>query len=189
MRKLIATINMTVDGFCDHTSMIADEEIHEHFSDTLRNASAVLYGRTAYHLMQSFWPTIVAKPSGTKTMDDFALAIDDVHKLVFSHTLKDTDPTITGWRNVRLAKRSLKDEVLELRGQSGKDIFAGSPSLIVQLTQLNLVDEYQLCVHPVIAGSGLPLFKNINDKGTLKLLKTKTFGSGAIMLYYQPIKK
>jgi dihydrofolate reductase len=85
-----------------------------------------------------------------------------------------------------LADRDLKEEVLELRQQEGKDILVGSPGLIVSLTQLGLIDEYQLCIHPVIIGKGLPLFKHITEKIMLKLLKTKIFGSGAIVLYYEP---
>ena len=88
-----------------------------------------------------------------------------------------------------MAKRDIKEEVLELKQQAGKDIFVGSPSLIVALTNLNLIDEFQLCVHPVIVGSGLPLFKNIKDKTILKLIKTKPFSSGAITLYYALAKK
>ena len=90
---------------------------------------------------------------------------------------------LQGWQ------RDLKEEVLELRQQAGKDILVGSPSLIVALTQLDLIDEYQLCVHPIILGSGLPLFKNIKDRIDCKLLKTKTFGCGAVALYYERIKK
>jgi dihydrofolate reductase len=98
-----------------------------------------------------------------------------------------------GWENVALAKRDLKEEVLELRqsrnGES-KDILVGSPSLIAALTKLNLIDEYQLCVHPVIVGSGLPLFKNITERIVLKLIKTKAFSSsGSMILYYEPTKK
>jgi dihydrofolate reductase len=88
-----------------------------------------------------------------------------------------------------LATGGIKEEVLELRQQTGKDILVGSPSLIVALMKLDLIDEYQLCVHPVILGSGLPLFKNITNKIILKLLKTKTFNSGAIVLYFEPTKK
>ena len=85
-----------------------------------------------------------------------------------------------------MKKEIIQEEVLELKRQAGKDIFVGSPSLIVALTRLGLIDEYQLCVHPVILGKGLPLFKNIKDKIRLKLLKTKILGSGAITLYYEP---
>jgi dihydrofolate reductase len=181
MRKIIAAINMTIDGFCDHTVIIPDEEIHQHYTDLLSNADAVLYGRITYQLMQ-YWQNLVKNPSGEKSMDDFATAMDKIPKIVFSRTLKNTE-----WESAKLANRDIEEEVLELRQQSGKDIFVGSPGLIVTLTQLGLIDEYQLCVHPVIAGSGLPLFKNISNKIILKLLKTKSFSSGAITLYYEPL--
>jgi dihydrofolate reductase len=175
---------MTLDGFCDHTAMIADEEIHQHYNELLLNAGAIIYGRVTYRLMESFWPTVVKNPIGNKPMDDSAVIIENIPKVVFSRTLKNVE-----WKNVKLAKEGVKEEVLELRRQPGKDILVGSPSLIVALTKLNLIDEYQLCVHPVIAGSGLPLFKSINDRVILKLLKTKTFKSGPITLYYEPAKK
>ncbi len=88
-----------------------------------------------------------------------------------------------------MKKEVIKEEVLELKHQAGKNILVGSPSLIVALTQLELIDEYQLGVQPIVLGSGLPLFKNIKDRVDLKLLKTKTFGCGAIALYYEPTKK
>ena len=184
MRKLIAAINMTLDGFCDHTAMIADEELHQHYNELLRNAGTLIYGRITYQLMESYWPSVVKNPTGIKSMDEFAVAIDNIPKIVFSNTLKNVE-----WKTAKLAKRDIKEEVLELKQQAGKDIFVGSPSLLVALTNLNLIDEFQLCVHPVIVGSGLPLFKNIKDKTILKLLKTKSFSSGAITLYYDPAKK
>jgi dihydrofolate reductase len=190
MRKVVAAINITLDGFCDHTAGIADDELHQHYTELIRSAGTLLYGRITYHLMQDYWPTVVKNPTGNKALDEFALAIHDVPKIVFSRTLKDTDPTITGWQNVTLAQRDLKEKILELRQQAGKDIFVGSPGLISALTNLSLIDEYQLCVHPVIAGSGLPLFKNLNEKIILKLLKTKTLRtSGQMVLYYEPTKK
>ncbi len=130
-----------------------------------------------------FWRTILENPSEEKSMNDFAMAIDKIPKIVFSHTLKNVE-----WKSATIAKRNLNEEVLELKQQSGKDIFVGSRSLIIQLMKLNLIDEYQLCVHPVVAGSGLPLFENINDRTILKLLKTKTFSGGAVILYYEPKK-
>jgi len=184
MRKLIAAINMTLDGFCDHTAGIADDELHQHYNELFSNAGAVIYGRITYQLMESYWPTVVKNPTGNKPMDDFAVLIQDIPKIVFSHTLNNVE-----WKNARLAKKDVNEEVLELKQQPGKDIFVGSPSLIVALTNLNLIDEYQLCVHPVIIGNGLPLFKTINDRIILKLLKTKTFSSGSIALYYEPTKK
>ncbi|HEY6915955.1 MAG TPA: dihydrofolate reductase family protein [Paludibacter sp.] len=180
MRKLIAGINMTLDGFCDHTAVIPDEEIHQHYTELLVNADVILYGRITYQLMQ-YWQPLLKNPSGEKSMDDFALAIDRIPKIVFSHTLKNTE-----WDSAKLSTESLEEMVSELKQQPGRDILVGSRSLIIQLMKLNLIDEYQLCVHPVVAGSGLPLFENMNDRTVLKLIKTKTFGSGAILLYYEP---
>jgi len=184
MRKLIAAINITLDGFCNHTAMIADDEIHQHYNELLSNADTLLYGRITYQLMESYWPTVVKNPTGNKPTDEFAVLIDNISKIVFSRTLQNVD-----WKNTKLKKEVIKEEVLELKQQAGKNILVGSPSLIVALTQLGLIDEYQLGVQPTVLGSGLPLFKNIKDRIDLKLLKTKTFGCGAIALYYEPTKK
>jgi dihydrofolate reductase len=180
MRKVIAAINMTIDGFCDHTSGIPDDEIHQHYADLLDNAGVVLYGRITYQLMQ-YWQTLLKNPSGEKSMDDFAVAIDKVPKIVFSRTLTNTE-----WDSAKLSNKPLEEMVAELKQQEGRDIFVGSRSLIIQLIELNLIDEFQLCVHPVVAGGGLPLFEKINDKTIFKLIKTKPFGGGAVALYYEP---
>ena len=184
MRKLIAAINMTLDGFCDHTAVIADDELHQHYNELLSNADTILCGRITYQLMESYWPTIVKNPTGNKPEDEFAVLIDNISKIVYSRTLKNVD-----WKNTKLKKEVIKEEVLELKQQAGKNILVGSPSLIVALTQLDLIDEYQLCVQPIILGSGLPLFKNVKGRINLKLLKTKPFGSGAVTLYYEPAKE
>lgn len=184
MRKLIAAMNMTLDGFCDHTAMIADDEIHEHYAELLRSGDTLLYGRITYQLMEDFWPGIVKNPTGEKSHNDFAVAIDKISKIVFSHTLKNVE-----WESAKVAKQSFKEEVLELKQQPGRDIFVGSPSLIVEATKLGLVDEYQLSIQPTIVGKGLPLFKNITDRVDLKLLRTKNFGCGAVMFYYAPVEK
>lgn len=180
MRKVIAAINMTVDGFCDHTAGLPDEEIHQHYTELLGQGDAILYGRITYQLME-FWPTLLEKPSEDKSMNDFAVAIDKIQKIVFSGTLKNVD-----WKSATIAKRDLKETVLELKQQSGKDIFVGSRSLIIQLMKLNLIDEFQLCIYPMVEGNGLSLFEDINDRIIFKLVNTKIFNSGAIILYYQP---
>jgi dihydrofolate reductase len=184
MRKLIAAINMTLDGFCDHTAMIADEEIHQHYNELLSNAGTLIYGRITYQLMESYWPSVVKNPTGNKPMDDFAVLIDDIPKIVFSRTLKNVH-----WRNTKLKKEVIKEEILELKQQAGKNMLVGSPSLIIALAQLSLIDEYQFAVQPIVLGSGLPLFKNIKNRIDLKLLRTKTFGCGAVALYYEPARK
>ena len=137
--------------------------------------------------MESYWPIVVKNPTGNKPMDDFAILIDNISKIVFSRTLQHVE-----WKNSELKKEVIKEEVLELkqsRHGGSKNILVGCPSLIVVLTQLDLIDEYQISVQPTILGSGLPLFKNIKDRVNLKILKTKTFGCGAVTFYYEPAKK
>ena len=136
---------MTLDGVCDHTAGLPDKEIHQHYTNLLQAGDAILYGRITYQLME-YWQPMVKNPSGEKTMDDFARAIDNIPKIVFSHTLQDV-----AWESAKLAKRALVDEVLELKQQPGRDIFVGSRSLIIQLLNRNLIDELQLCVYPVFA--------------------------------------
>ena len=178
---------MTLDGFCDHTAGIADDELHQHYNELLSNGDTILFGRITYQLMESYWPALVKNPTGNKPEDEFAVLIDNISKIVFSRTLKNVS-----WKNTELKKEIIKEEILELkqsRNGGSKNILAVSPGLIVALTQLGLIDEYQLCVQPIILGSGLQLFKNITNKINLKLLKTKIFGSGAIVLYYETAKK
>tara|TARA_R110000868_G_scaffold163800_1_gene396117 strand:- start:370 stop:921 length:552 start_codon:yes stop_codon:yes gene_type:complete len=179
MRKVIAAINMTLDGICDHTAGNPDEEIHQHYTELLGQGGAILYGRTTYQLME-FWRTLLENPSEEKSMNYFAMAIDRIPKIVFTHTLKTVD-----WKSATIAKRDLKDEILELKQLSDKDIFVGSRSLIIQLMKLNLIDEFQLCIYPMVEGKGLSLFEDIDDRIILKLVKTKTFNGGAIIMYYQ----
>lgn len=182
MRKLIAAINMTLDGNCDHIAGVPDEELHQHYCELLKSADAVVYGRITYQLME-YWPTVVKNPTGTKATDEFALAIDRIQKIVFSRTL-----TAVTWKNTKLKKGGFEEELTALKQQPGRDILVGSPSLIIESMNLNLVDEIQLCVHPVIAGKGLQLFENISDRTNLNFLRTKTFAGGAVILYYEPAK-
>ena len=193
MRKLIAAINMTLDGFCNHTAMIADEEIHEHYNELLRSADTLIYGRKTYQLMESYWPGLVKNPTGNKPMDDFAVLIDNISKIVYSRTLKKVD-----WKNTTLKKEIIKEEIVALKlprskhsvdNGGSKNIVVGSPTLITAMAQLDLIDEYQLNIQPTVLGSGLPLFKNIRDRIDLTLLQTKTFGCGAVVLYYKPAKR
>lgn len=180
MRKVIAAFNMTLDGVCDHTTGIPSEDLHQHYSELLDNAGVILYGRATYELMQ-FWKSILQNPTGKKSIDDFAISIDKIPKLVFSNTLKDTN-----WESAKLSDSPLNEKVIELKQQSGKDISVGSRSLIIQLLNSNLIDEFQICVHPIIEGKGLRLFDQIKGRIMLKLIKTKTLKSGATVFYYEP---
>jgi dihydrofolate reductase len=181
MRKVIGAINMTLNGDCDHTAPEPDEDIHEHYRELLGEGGVILYGRKTFQLM-TFWKTLLEKPSGEKSMDDFAKAIDKIPKIVFSKTLKSSD---LDWDSATLSDMPIEEEVLKLRQKPGKDIFVGSRSLIIQLINLNLLDELQLCIYPLITTGGMPLFENIDQKTHLKLKKTKTFSAGPVILYYE----
>jgi dihydrofolate reductase len=182
MRKVIAAFNMTLDGNCDHTAGIPDEEIHQHYADLLEGADVILYGSKTYQLMK-YWQMLVQNPSGKKSMDDFALAMDKIKKIVFSFKMKNTE-----WDSAILAKKSIEETVMELKNAPGGNILIGSRSLIIQLMNLDLIDEFQLSIYPVIEGSGLQLFEDITNRIILKLIKAKTFTGGTITLYYEPIK-
>ena len=183
MRKVIAAFNMTLDGVCDHTTGVADEELHQHYAALIDGGDILLYGRITYQLMQ-FWQELLKNPSEDKAMNDFAVSIDKVQKLVFSNTLKET-----GWDSARLAEKSLSEEVQNLKQQPGKDILVGSRSLIIQLLNSDLIDEFQICIHPVIEGKGLQLFDQITDRILLILIKIKSLNSGVTVLYYEPIRE
>jgi dihydrofolate reductase len=185
MRKVIGAINMTLDGIGDHTASQPGEEIHQHYTDLLNEAGVILYGRTTFQLM-GFWKTFLENPSDVKSMNDFALAMDKVPKVVFSRSLQTNNNGELNWHSARLSRKPLEEEVEELRTQPGNDIYVGSRSLILQLIDVNFLDELQLCIHPIIAGSGSYLFDGINHRRTLRLLKTKAFRDGAIILFYEP---
>lgn len=180
MRKVIAAINMTLDGVCDHTVGVVDENLHHHYADLINNAGVILYGRTTYQLMQ-FWQTLLRNPTEQKSMNDFALSIDKIEKVVFSNTLKDT-----GWDTANISSRPLEEMILELKQQLGNDILIGSRSLIIQLLNKNLIDEFQICIHPMIEGKGLRLFDQIESRIIFKLIRTKSLNSGVTIMYYEP---
>ncbi len=169
---------MTLDGICDHTAVTPDESLHDHYTDLLRTAGVLLYGRKTFQLME-YWRSVAESPTGNKSLDDFARVMDAVPKVVFSRTLTETD-----WPGARIATRDLRTEVEDLKQQDGLAVYAGSPGLISSLTELNLIDEYQICLHPVIAGGGLPLFRDLTRNKNLNLVQTKQLASGALILYY-----
>lgn len=182
MRKVIAAFNMTLDGISDHTAGIADEDLHKHYAELIDNSEVILYGRITYQLMQ-YWQTLLQNPSGEKSMDQFAVSIDNVHKIVFSRTLKET-----GWASAEIAEKPLNEVLSGLKQIPGKDILIGSKSLIIQLLNDHLIDEFQICIHPVIEGKGSLLFDKINKRIMLKLIKSKSLNSGAVIFYYNPEK-
>ena len=180
MRKIIFSINMTIDGFADHTAGIVDDELHDFFTDLLDSADTVLLGRKTYEMMASYWPFADQDPKSTKSELKFAEKYNNVSKLVFSKTLKDVK-----WNNTTLAKSNLIDEVLKMKNQTGKYIFAGSLSIASALAQKNLIDEYWFLIHPIVLGKGKLLFEDLQSRIDLKLIETKTFSSGVVVSHYQ----
>lgn len=180
MKKLFYAINLTLDGFADHTAGIADDELHEFFADYLDNVDTVLMGRKTYKLMADYWPIAHEDPRNTKITLRFADKYNSVRKIIFTNTLKEVK-----WQNSRIADKDLVATVKELKEQAGKNISIGSLSLASQLLKQNMIDEYWFLVQPIIIGSGRKLFEGLNDKRYINLVDTQTFNSGVVVLHYE----
>jgi dihydrofolate reductase len=183
MRKLIFGINLTLDGCCDHTKGAGYDDVHDYFAQLLHNAGVLVYGRKTYQLMVPFWPDIARSLSApTKAMNDFAVAFNSVPKIVvFSRTLADPADKKTS-----VVNGDLRDEILRLKNEEGRDIMVGGVDLPTQLLQLNLIDEFHFVIQPIIAGKGRRLFDEIGmDKLALRKLDTKEFKSGCVAVSYE----
>jgi dihydrofolate reductase len=181
MKKLIFAINITLDGCCDHTKQVADEETHEYFTELMREADVQIFGRKTYELMVPFWPEVAKKQSMTKASNEFALAFDSVSKVVFSRTLASAAD-----RNTRIVRSDLQGEVLKLKREQGKSILVGGVDIPSQLIELGLVDEYRFVVGPIIVGEGRRLLEGVSlpQRLQLKLVESKIFKSGCVALRY-----
>jgi dihydrofolate reductase len=134
MRNLIFGINITLDGCCDHTNQFADEETHEYWTGTLREADLLVYGRKTYELMVPFWPEVAKTQSMTKALNEFAQVFDSIKRVVFSRSLDSAEDG-----NTRIVRGNLRDEILKLKQEKGKNILTGGVSLPSQLIELGLV--------------------------------------------------
>jgi len=182
MRKVVFGINITVDGGCDHTNGIADDELHGYFTRLLQSADVEIFGRNTYNLMYPYWHDVAMNQSETEVINEFARTFDSIPKIVFSTTLKSVE-----WNNTTLLRSNLQEEIMKLKQQPGKDISIGSISIASQLTQLGLIDEYHFVVHPIIAGKGPRLFESdgLKERLQLELAGSKQFRSGVIALHYK----
>jgi dihydrofolate reductase len=178
-RKVTFAINVTLDGYTDHTVVIADEEMHDFFTNLMDDVDLLLFGRTTFQMMESYWPTAGDDPDATMSEKNFAKKFNALPKIVFSKTIQKAE-----WNNSRIMRGNLVEEVLKLKKQPGKDISAGSISIFQELMRHNLIDEYWLVVHPLIWTKGKRLFDNTNDKIDLRLVDTMSFKSGAVVLHY-----
>jgi dihydrofolate reductase len=182
MRNVTYAINLTMDGCCDHTKFNPDEETFEYFIRLLRDdAGLLVYGRKTYQLMVPYWPDIAKSQSETKADVKFARTFVSKKKIVFSRSLASAEDG-----NTRIVRTNLRDEILKLKQEPGKDILVGGVDVPSQLMELGLIDEYRFVVMPIIAGEGRRLFEGVNlpEKRRLKLVESKTFKSGCVALRY-----
>jgi dihydrofolate reductase len=184
MRPLRYSINVTLDGCCDHRAIIPDEDLHRHAAENLARADALLFGRVTYEMMEAAWRA----PARTGTrpdwmqpwMEPFARTIDAGKKYVVSSTLGRVD-----W-NAELVRGDLLQAVQVLKRESGKGLFVGGVKLAQALTEFGLIDEYEFIVHPRLAGHGPTLFAGLSKHVDLKLVSRLEFGSGAVVMRYEP---
>ena len=180
MRPLRYSINVTLDGCCDHRAIPADEELHRHAIDNLNRADALLFGRVTYQMMEAaFRPSaqMGARPEWT---EPFARTIDAARKYVVSSTLERVD-----W-NAELVRGDLGNAVQKLKRESGKGLFVGGVKLPQALAELGLIDEYEFVVHPRLTGHGPTLFAGLSKPLDLKLVSRLEFDSGAVAMRYRP---
>ncbi len=181
MRKLIFAINTTLDGCIDHTKQLVDDEILEYFTHLTRDADLQVFGRKTYQLMVPYWPDVAKNQSSTKADLEFARAFNSINKVVFSRSLAGVEDA-----NTRIVRANLRDEILKLKQEPGKDILLGGVSLSSQVVALGLVDEYRFVVWPTVAGEGRRLWEDLSlpERPRLKLVDSKFFKSGSVALHY-----
>ena len=180
MRPLRYSINVTLDGCCDHRVGIADEDIHRHAIENFERADALLFGRVIYEMMETAWRWPVPEGTRPKWMEPFARSIDAKKKYVVSSSLEQVD-----W-NAELVRGDLATAVQQLKREPGKGLFTGGVTLPLALAELGLIDEYEFVVHPRIVGHGPTLFAGLSKMVDLKLVSRQEFGSGAVVMRYEP---
>jgi dihydrofolate reductase len=184
MRPLRYSINVTLDGCCDHREGFADEELHRHAAENLARADALLFGRVTYEMMEAAWRAPAragARPDWMEPwMEPFARTIDAAKKYVVSSTLDRVD-----W-NAELVRGDLGKAVQQLKEESGEGLLTGGVKLPLALAELGLIDEYEFVVQPRLAGHGPTLFAGLSKRIDLKLVSRLEFGSGAVALRYEP---
>jgi dihydrofolate reductase len=182
MRPLRYSINVTLDGCCDHLEMFADEDLHRHAAETIAGADALLFGRVTYEMMESAWRLPASGYEGPAWMESFARTIDAAKKYVVSSTLDHVD-----W-NAELVRGDLATAVQTLKQEPGNGLFVGGLQLPKALAELGLIDEYEFIVHPRVAGHGPTLFAGLTKRIDLKLVDRMELRSGAVAMRYQQVR-
>jgi dihydrofolate reductase len=179
MRPLRYSINVTLDGCCDHRAIPADEELHRHAAESIGQADALLFGRTTYEMMQAAW-RLPLSPEMPAWMEPFGETIDAAKKYVVSSTLETVD-----W-NAELLRGDLREDVERLKQEPGSGLYVGGVRLPMALAELGLIDEYQLVVHPRLVGHGPTLFAGMSTVVDLRLVDRQELASGAVAMRYEP---
>ena len=182
MRPLRYSINVTLDGCCDHRAIPADEDLHRHAVANLAQADALLFGRVTYEMMESAWRLSTRTATMPDWTEPFARTIDAAKKYVVSRTLTQVD-----W-NAELVRGDLGKAVQQLKGEPGQGLFTGGVTLPLALAELGLIDEYEFVVHPRVVGHGPTVFAGLSKRLDLKLVGRLEFGSGAVAMRYEPRK-
>jgi dihydrofolate reductase len=180
MRPLRYSINVSLDGCCDHRAMPADEELHRHAVENLAQADALLFGRVTYEMMEAAFRPPAGAGERPEWTEPFARTINAAKKYVVSSTLGRVD-----W-NAELVRGDLEKAVQQLKREPGKGLFTGGLKLPLALAELGLIDEYELVVHPRLVGRGPTLFAGLSKYVDLRLVSRLEFGSGAVAMRYQP---
>jgi dihydrofolate reductase len=180
MRNVIYAINIAIDGCCDHTKMIGDEEMHEYYTRLLRDVDLLVFGRKTYQLMVPFWPDVARNPSRSKAVNEFARTFNSIKKIVFSKSLDSAE------ENTRIVRANLQDEIIKLKREQGTNILVGGVSIPSQLTALGLIDEYRIVVQPIVVAEGRRLFEGLSlqERLHLRLVESKVLNSGCVALRY-----
>src|SRR5258708_7599529 len=180
MRPLRYSINVTLDGCCDHRAVLAHEELHRHAGENLNQADALLFGRVTYEMMEAAWRPPTRTGARPDWMEPFARTIDAARKYVVSSTLDRVD-----W-NAELVRGDLGEAVQQLKRGSGEGLFVGGVRLPLALAELGWIDEYEFVVQPRLVGHGPTLFAGLSKRVDLKLVSRLEFGSGAVAMRYEP---
>lgn len=187
MNRVVSSISVSLDGFFEGPDRdidwhFVDEELHQHFNDVFRAAGAFLEGRVTYELMEEFWPTADQDPANAGPMAEFAGIWRDMPKYVYSRTLESAGPGAT------LVREVVPGEVRALRDAAAGDLVVGGAGLVETFRRLDLVDEYRVYVHPVLVGRGRPFFREADGRQGLRLVETRTFGNGVVLLRYETVR-
>jgi dihydrofolate reductase len=189
MRKIVVFNLLSLDGyFAEEDGNIdwhqVDDEFNQFAIEQTASFGGIIFGKTTYKIFEDFWPQALKDPKTSPDDRKIAQTIDDIWKIVFSKSLKEVT-----WKNSKLYHEIDPEEIKKWKENDGKDLaIFGSGTIVQQFTNLSLVDEYRFLVNPIVLGKGKPMFANLKEKLKLKLLDTRTFGNGNILLTYQPDK-